>query len=316
MMKNEPSTGQIDNTGRKKSVINDVLSEREGMTRKLMTNDVNDTNTTELVVYKDKDGLPVTYDAGIENQRKQTKPDDLSVLWHEILSPLTVIKGYTGTLLELSHAITEEQKKQYLRGIESASNRMLRLLENLRDITRLEEPDVLITHAVSIHDIVRQMVSETQSQTKKHIIKILPTERLPLVKVEPEKIEQVLSNLLGNAIKYSPQGGDIGVEIRLVRYESDLRKMFGNTPPMKLPCIVVSVNDNGIGVPETERERIFERFYRVDNKIIKSTPGAGLGLYISKIIVEAHGGKIWAKNRLQGGSVFSFSLPLARNPVH
>ncbi len=312
-MKKEPSARQIDNADRKKSGVDETLMKKERITGELIVNKIDDTSTTELVVFKDKDGLPVTYDAGLESQRKPTTPDDLSVLWHEILSPLTVIKGYTGTLLELSHAITEEQKKQYLRGIESASNRMIRLLENLRDITRLEEPDALIVHPVSVHDIVRQMVSEMQSQTKKHIIKIAPTERLPLVKVEPEKIEQVITNLLGNAIKYSTQGGDISVEIRLIRNESDLRKMFGNTPLMKLPCVVVSVRDNGIGLPEKERERIFERFYRVNNQIIKSTPGAGLGLYISKIIVEAHGGRIWAKNRLQGGSVFSFSLPLARN---
>ena len=315
-MKNESSTGQLNNADRKKSDTRDVSPKREELTSKLLINDVNDTNTTELVVYKDKDGLPVTYDVNTESQRKPASADDLSVLWHEILSPLTVIKGYTGTLLELSHAITEEQKKQYLQGIESASNRMLHLLENLRDITRLEGPDALITHAVSVHDIVRRMVSEMQSQTKKHILKILPAERLPLVKVEPEKIEQVITNLLGNAIKYSPQGGDIGVEIRLVRNESELRKMFGNTPSMNLPCIVISVNDNGVGIPEADRERIFERFYRVNDKVIKSTPGAGLGLYISKIIVDTHGGKIWAKNRLQGGSVFSFSLPLARNIVN
>lgn len=315
-MKNESSTGQINRVGRKKSSQNGMKVHRDELTRNMLINDVDDTDTTELVVYKDKDGLPVIFDTNTGGKKKPISPDDLSLLWHEILSPLTVIKGYTGTLLELSHNITEKQKKQYLQGIESASNRMLRLLENLRDITRLENPDLLITHDVSVHDIVRRMISEMQSQTKKHIIKMIPTERLPLVKVEPEKIEQVITNLLSNAIKYSPQGGDIGVEIRLVRNESELRKIYGKTPQMNLPCIIVSVIDNGIGIPENDRERIFERFYRVNDKATNNTTGAGLGLYICKIIVEAHGGKIWVKNRYQRGTIFNFSLPLSHNGLN
>lgn len=260
-------------------------------------------------VYADKDGLPVTYTAAHAPEKK-VKPDEISVLWHELLSPLTVIKGYISTLLELDYAITEDQKKQYLHGIESASNRVIRLLENMRDITWLEETDALITRPISLVELIKQIVSEVQSQTTRHVIKIiLPSARLPLVKVNPEKIEQVLCNLLGNAVKYSPQGGDIEVEIRMVRNEQELAGLFGNSPSIKLPCLIVSVADTGIGIPETELERIFERFYRVNSKLIRSISGAGLGLYICKLIVEAHGGHIWARNRLRGGSVLSFSIP-------
>ena len=261
-------------------------------------------------VYADKDGLPVTYTAAHATEKK-VKSDEISVLWHELLSPLTVIKGYISTLLELDYAITEDQRKQYLRGIESASNRVIRLLENLRDITRLEETDVLATRPISMVELIKQIVSEVQSQTTKHVIKVIPPARLPLVKADPEKIEQVLSNLLGNAVKYSPQGGDIEVEIRMVRTEQELAGSFVDAPSVKLPCLIVSVADTGICIPETELERIFERFYRVNSKLVRSTPGAGLGLYISRLIIEAHGGHIWARNRLQGGSVLSFSLPLS-----
>jgi signal transduction histidine kinase len=260
-------------------------------------------------VYADKDDLPVTYATAHEPEKK-VKPDEISVLWHELLSPLTVIKGYISTLLELDYAITEDQKKQYLRGIESASNRVIRLLENLRDITRLEETDAIAKRPISMIELLRQIASEVQSQTTKHVIKIMPSARLPLIKVDPEKIEQVVSNLLGNAVKYSPEGGDIEVEIRMVQSEQELRGMNGDTPPVRLPCLVVTIADTGIGIPETELERIFERFYRVNSKLIRSTPGAGLGLYICRLIVEAHGGHIWARNRAQGGSVLSFSLPL------
>ena len=108
---------------------------------------------------------------------RRSKPIDeaISVLWHELLSPLTVIKGYTATLLQLNNAITEEQKEQYLRGIESASNRIIRLLENLRDITPLEEPTPNLPKHFPCLIYFGKIVSEMQSQTTKHIIKFRPS---------------------------------------------------------------------------------------------------------------------------------------------
>jgi signal transduction histidine kinase len=304
-----PSARQKNNSSQDRCDQSEALPGKEN--GKMYTyGDSGNSNETELAVYKDKDGLPVTYDADTHDSKKNTTTDDLSVLWHEILSPLTVIKGYTGTLLELSESITEEQKKQYLRGIESASNRMLHLLENLRDISHLENSDTWITSSLYLNDLLRQLVSEIQNQTSKHVIKINPVERLPLVTAEPEKIEQVLTNLITNAIKYSPEGGEITIDVQLVRDEQDLRSMFSNAPVISFPSLIVSVSDEGIGIPEEDLENIFERFYRVDNQIIKSTPGAGLGLYISQLIIAGHGGRIWADNRFEGGGIFSFSLPL------
>jgi signal transduction histidine kinase len=241
---------------------------------------------------------------------RQTRSDDISVLWHELLSPLTLIKGYTSTLLQLSNDITEEQQQQYIRGIDSASNRLVLLLQNLRDIARLEETDMIIDQPVSLLDLLRKVVSEMQCQTNKHVIRLQPHAPLPRIKVDPEKIEQVVNNLVANAIKYSPQDSDIEVEVRAVRSEMELDKLPDGAPELKLPSLVVSVSDSGIGLPEGELDRIFDKFYRVNSKPVRTTPGAGLGLYICKIIVEAHGGRIWASNRPGGGSVFSFSLPL------
>jgi signal transduction histidine kinase len=119
-----------------------------------------------------------------------------------------------------------------------------------------------------------------------------------------------LVNLIQNAIKYSPSGGEIEVMVRTISKESELRDTYRNTPRLKLPAQIVSVIDHGPGIPEKELEQVFERFYRVNNERIKSTPGSGLGLYISKMIIESHGGSIWASNNPEGGSVFSFSLPL------
>lgn len=271
-----------------------------------------DTKAPAPRVYADKHGLPVMYDESVPEPKKLAKSESntISVLWHELISPLTLIKGYTATLLQLNDAITEEQKEQYLRGIDSASNRVIRLLENLRDITGLEETDEMSLTRISLPDLLRQVASEMQNQTIKHVIKIRPGPRLPLIKADPEKIELVINNLLSNAIKYSPQGGDIEVETRLVRTEQELRRMFGDAPLMTMPCLIMSIADNGVSIPEVELESIFKKFYRVKDKLTQTIPGAGLGLHICNIIVKAHGGHIWARTRKKGGSVFYFSLPL------
>jgi signal transduction histidine kinase len=260
----------------------------------------------------DKDGLPVLYDAALTGKKPDTDASAISLLWHELISPLSVIKGYASTLLQLDDAITDDQKEQYLRGIDSASNRVIRLLENLRDITRLEETGAINLQRVSLPDLLQRTALEIQPQTRRHVIKLIPSAHLPLVSADPEKIELVINNLLANAIKYSPDGGDIEVSVKLVRNGSELPGSFGDSPSLKTPCFIVSVADEGVGIPETEAEKIFEKFYRVKNKLTRVTPGAGLGLYICKTVVEAHGGRIWACNRPRGGSIFCFSLPLDR----
>lgn len=266
--------------------------------------------TSILRMGKDKHGIPVLYDSSMHERREHADPDVISVLSHELLSPLTLIKGYSATLLELDSAITSEQKRRYLRGIESATNRVIRLLENLRDITRLEESDSLVLQPTSLPHLLRQIVSEIQSQATNHVMKFRARGTIPMVRVDQQKIEQVMTNLLLNAVKYSPQRGDIETTVTLVQDEHELNEVCGQSPALRLPCVVVSVSDSGIGIPEAELEKIFHRFYRVDNRLTRSTPGAGLGLYICQVIVEAHNGRIWARNKPSEGSILSFSLPV------
>ena len=265
--------------------------------------------TVKPEIYTDKHGLPVTYDADTHNKQEKARADGLSILWHELLSPLTVIKGYTSTLLQLRDDITPEQEIQYIQGIEAASNRMIRLMENLRDITRLEEPDNLYFQRMSLPDLLRTVAHRIQKNTTNNCIKIPSYKRLPLVSADPDKIEQVIDNLLTNAVKYSPHGGDIEIEVCISRDEEEYKTAFGGIPPNKLPCFIVSIADSGIGIPEEEIDNIFERFYRGKNKMTRNAHGAGLGLYICKKIIEAHRGRIWARNRDEGGSVFYFSIP-------
>ena len=269
--------------------------------------------TQSIVVpqYKDKHGIPVLYDSSTQERRKRAQPDAVSVLSHELLSPLTLIKGYAATLLQLADVITEEQRTQYVRGIGSATDRVIQLLGNLRDISRLElAAPSLIVQPTSLPDLLRKTVSEIQSQTIKHVIRLRQFGSLPTVNIDRQKIEQVMTNLLVNAVKYSPQGGDIEVIVWHAHGEHELEEILGEIPPVKFPCLVVSVTDSGVGIPEAELERVFEQFYRVDNRLTRATSGAGLGLHICKIIMEAHGGHTWARSTLREGSTFSFSLPV------
>lgn len=244
-------------------------------------------------------------------RRTQAEPDVVSVLSHELLSPITLIKGYTATLLQLSDKITEKEKEQYLQRIESAANKLAQLLENFRDISRFEAGGLnLLVKPASLSRLLWRTVSEVQSQTTKHIIKLNVVRPLPRLNIDRQKIELVMSNLLTNAIKYSPRGGNIEILARQSQ-NKELEEIFGAASPIGPSYVIVSVTDSGIGIPDTELERIFEKFYRLDNRLTRATPGAGLGLYICKTIVEAHGGQIWATSEVGSGSTFFFSLPLS-----
>ena len=268
-------------------------------------------NDAVPVIYSDEHGLPVLHVAEPEKQTQFSQNEELSILWHELLTPLTVIKGYTATLLNFSDSITDEERQKYILGIESASDRVIGLIDNLRDITRLEQPQHLSKQRFCISDLIQTVIEEMQFQAKDNVIKLLPHGRLPLVSGDPERLRQVLQNLIGNAVKYSRHNEDIEAEILMIRSERELRGKCGDTPAMKLPAIVVSVSDDSVGIPENDLENIFKRFYRVKNKLTKSVTGAGLGLYICKMIMEAHGGTIWARNKYhQKGSIFRISLPL------
>ncbi len=255
--------------------------------------------------------IATVHDSSRQEQRKHMEPDVISVVSHELLSPLTLIKGYTATLLQLGEAITKEQRKQYVQGIESATNKLTRLLENFRDISRLEAATPNLTvQSTLLPDLLRKTITEIQDQTTKHIIKLRLLRPLLPANVDRQKIEQLMANLLFNAVKYSPEGGGIEVAVRLARDKERLRELLGEASLIETPCLIVTVTDHGIGMSEKELERVFERFYRANNRLTRTISGAGLGLYICQMIVEAHGGHIWARSQIAKGSTFGFSLPV------
>jgi len=213
---------------------------------------------------------------------------------HELRTPLTSIQGFVETLKE--GAINDPEKAQYfLEIIEKQSNRLNNLIEELLQLSKIESQEIAMNlQSINLRDLIDKTISEFKKkiEQKDHKIKINISPQLPLVKVDPEQIEVVFRNLLDNAVKYTPDGGEI--------YISALEKAEN---------IYIEVADNGIGISAEHLPRIFERFYRVNKDRSRKLGGTGLGLAIVKHIVQVHKGTIGVESKPGKGSKFFFTLP-------
>lgn len=226
-------------------------------------------------------------------EAEELKSTFVSVISHELKTPVSLIKGYAGTLRREDARWDEETLRESLAVIEEESDRLNELIDNLLDASRLQAGALpLKLRSVALDDLARRMVHKFRSQTGKHQFVVNFPRDFPLVQGDEARLEQVLSNLLTNAIKYSPEGGTIGVGGRV-----------------RLDEVVVTISDQGIGIAPVEQPRVFDAFYRVDDAPTRRTQGTGLGLYLAKAVVEAHGGRIWVESEPGQGAVFGFSLP-------
>jgi two-component system phosphate regulon sensor histidine kinase PhoR len=214
---------------------------------------------------------------------------------HELRTPLTSIKGFTETLLEGAIA-DEEACRRFLAIIDSEAARLMKLVDDLMDLSRLESRAVSMEPApVRLDALVTGALSGMRPQADRRRITLRETTDPAIVMADRDRILQVLTNLLDNAIKFTPEGGTVDVSVT-------------STPA----GAVVSVTDTGRGIPADDLPRIFNRFYRVDRSRSRGAGGTGLGLAIAKHIVEAHGGRISVASRVNAGSTFAFTLPVAR----
>ncbi|MGH2768351.1 MAG: ATP-binding protein [Actinomycetota bacterium] len=222
-----------------------------------------------------------------------TKSEVISAVAHELRSPLTSVKGFTATLLARWDRLDEATKKHLLLTINSDADRVTRLIGELLDISRIESGRLQLSRQmVKIPEIASRVVERIQPRAEHHVIRIGFPDGFPSVFADPDKIEQVLTNLVENAVKYTA-GGEVTVSGG--RDGDHVR---------------VSVADQGEGIPPEHRSQIFGKFSRRGERTGRPS-GTGLGLYISKGLVEAHGGRIWVEGPgLPGsGAVFSFMLP-------
>jgi signal transduction histidine kinase len=207
---------------------------------------------------------------------------------------VAIIKAYAGTLAREDAPWSRETVTRIAHTIEEECDRLYRLITDLLDISRIQAGRVAMSIGpVDLADLAETLAERSRTRSPAHDFRTDFPPDFPIIQGDREKLRQALDNLLDNAIKYSPAGGAI--------------VLAGRADPGH---VVVSVRDEGIGIPAEERQRVFERFHRIDTRLSRSTQGVGLGLYITKTIVDAHGGQIWIESaRAGGGSTFLIQLP-------
>ena len=223
--------------------------------------------------------------------------DFSAMIAHDLRSPLMNITGVTEVMLDgMFGPVTEEQKKWLLR-VQANSHNLIDLVSDFLDLSKLESGYVNVSkQVVSVTDLVRKSIESFQvvAQNKKVTVAEAIDASLPSILADPQRLEQVLSNLISNAIKFTGDGGEVKVG-------ADFAKMRS---------IRVWVQDSGEGIPSNEIGELFQKYRQGGNANNSNHKGTGLGLVICKMIVEAHGGTIWAESEQGHGSIFSFSLPI------
>ncbi len=226
-------------------------------------------------------------------EAEQMKSTFVSVISHELKTPVALIKGYAGTLRRPDAAWDPETLADGLAVIEEEADRLNALIDNLLDASRIQAGVFKLERSeVDLPRLAKKVVEGFRWQTARHEFELDFPDDLPLALADEARIRQVLDNLVSNAIKYSPQGGLI--RIGGWRDGSD---------------VTMFVADQGIGIPPGEQGRLFDSFYRVDSGLRRQTKGTGLGLYLCKSIVDAHGGRIWLRSEPGQGATFFFTLP-------
>jgi len=228
------------------------------------------------------------------NKLSRRKSDFISSVSHELRTPLTSIKGYAAILLAGKLGAVPDEIRERLSKINRHSDELVHMVNDLLDISRIESGKVDMRmenlELTSLVDKVADLLSE-QFKTKNITFNSNIPENCQKILADRSQMERVFINLLGNALKFTPENGKIGVAAHIIN----------NT-------IQVDITDTGFGIPEADRENIFEEFYRVDNTINQEVKGTGLGLTLVRRIIEAHQGRIWVKSKLGEGSTFSFTL--------
>ncbi|HEV8371808.1 MAG TPA: ATP-binding protein [Actinomycetota bacterium] len=236
-------------------------------------------------------GVDVVRDVSREREIDEVKSALISTVSHELRTPLTLIHGFA-ELLVLRDMSVERQRTAAAEILE-ASRRLARLIDDLLSVSRMESGRlVLDPRPLDLAAVVERILSPFRAMADRHTLRAKLPGALPVLWGDPDKVEQILTNLVGNAIKYSPEGGEVLVT---VEHGED--------------SVQVSVRDQGIGMSPRDMGQLFEKFYRVDRDEVRRAGGTGLGLYITKRLVEMHGGRIWAESRPGVGSVFTFTLP-------
>lgn len=235
----------------------------------------------------------ITRQKRLENVRKEF----VANVSHELRTPLSVIKGYVETLVDSHDSMPIADRDRFLKTIQRHTERLNSLLEDLLALSRLESASPGLTRErVDLGTLLAGALEDFRARpaAEGHRLSLSIDPVVPPVFADPLKLGQVVDNLVGNALKYTPRGSRVEVSARLASPE----------------LVEVAVRDNGPGIPAEDLPHVFERFYRVDKGRSREKGGTGLGLSIVKHIVQLHGGRVWVESRYGEGAGFLFTLPL------
>ena len=251
---------------------------------------------------RDKEGRVVasrSMVADITEHKKldQMKDDFISLISHELRSPLTIITGAVNTALTEGARLSPEETHQLLNDAALEAESLSHMLGNLLELSRMQA-DRLFLHAEATNakKVIQDTVERIRRQSSSHQFVMSVPRELPLVHADELRLERILYNLLENAVKYSPQGGEIRV---FVRPEEEY--------------LVVGISDQGIGISPSDQAKLFEPFQRLEESRPEGVGGAGLGLLVCRRLVEVHGGQIWVESEPGKGSTFFFTIPLSHS---
>jgi len=235
------------------------------------------------------------------------KSEFVSIASHELRTPLAAIKNAVQLVLKETAGKINENQSKFLSMAERNINRLTNILNDLLNLSRIESGRIEMKFEnVGLKGIIELTASSLKPHADGKSIKIDVeiNEPLPAIYADPEKMEQILTNLIGNAIKFTPEGGRILIAAQSLPHDG--KSGYGER-------VNVSVKDTGIGIPSEHLDAIFEKFHQVEGSLQRSVSGTGLGLAITKGLVEAHQGKIWVESELGKGSTFTFSLPISQD---
>jgi two-component system, OmpR family, phosphate regulon sensor histidine kinase PhoR len=236
-----------------------------------------------------------------ERRLEKLKADFIATVSHELRTPIAAVHGAAKTLERQDIIVPEESRRHLLEIISEQSERLVAIVNDILLASQVDDHNLaLTTERVDAAELARRVIDAARTHTAKGLtLELVAPPGLPAVAADADKLRQVLGNLVGNAVKYSPDGGRI--EVKLGPRERNL-------------CI--TVRDEGLGIAEPELGRIFEKFYRVDPNMTRGVSGSGLGLYICRELVRRMGGSIWVESRVGSGSTFFVVLPLAAPEAH
>jgi len=232
---------------------------------------------------------------------ERMKDEFVGLASHQLRTPLTGIRWFSELLLRNKYQNLNEEQLNFLEQIKISNQRMIKLVNELLDISHIETGQKFEIKKVDfkVNDVLQEVLTENISLIKTKALNIV--NKIPdnlLIFADYVKIRQVLSNLVSNATKYTPETKDV---------------VIGALPDDGKGFTIISVADQGIGIPAPQQSRLFEKFFRADNARIQEPNGTGLGLYIAREIIRAHGGEMWFESEENKGTVFSFSIPIKIN---